>query len=111
MRLILKILISTFAVFIAAYVVPNVTVNSFATALIVAVILGVLNIFIKPLILILTLPINILTLGLFRLVINTALVLLTANLVPGFSVDGWLYAFLFSVLVSFVSAFLNSLSD
>ena len=111
MKLVLKLFANALAVLIAAYVVPNVTVDTFLTALIVAVILGILNAFIKPLLVVLTLPITIITLGLFTLVINTFLVIVTSNLVPGFEVYGWLYAFLFSIIVSLVSAFFGQLSD
>jgi putative membrane protein len=111
MKLLLKLLVNSLAVFVTAYVLPGVMVDTFVTAGIVAIVLGVLNTFIKPLLIILTLPINILTLGLFTLVINALLVGIVAYLVVGFTVSGILSAIIFSVVLSLVSAFLGSLVD
>lgn len=101
--------ISALAVVVAAYLLPGVHVSSFVTALIVAVVLGIINAFVKPLLLILTLPITIVTLGLFTLVINAFLILLTSYLVPGFVVDGFWWALIFSVVLSAVNWFLSEL--
>jgi putative membrane protein len=103
MGLIVRILISAVAVFIAAYFVPGVVVNGFGTALVVAIVLGLLNAFIKPILTILTIPITILTLGLFLIVINVLMVFLTDSLVDGFRVSGFIAALLFSLIVSVVS--------
>lgn len=108
MGMILRLLLNAGVVFLAAYLLPGVDVDSFLSALIVAVILGVLNMVLKPILVILTLPITILTLGLFTLVINTLIVLLTDALVPGFTVASFLSALLFSLVVSIVSSFLSS---
>jgi putative membrane protein len=86
-----------------AYILPGVHVLSFWTALVVALVLGVLNILIKPLLIILTLPVTIITFGLFLLVINALIVLLTSHIVPGFRVDSFWWAFLFSILVSLIN--------
>ena len=110
MRILLRLLINALAVFVAAYVLPGVIVDGPLTALIVAVVLGVVNTFLKPVLVILTLPITFVTLGLFLLVINGALVLLVSELVPGFVVDGFLWALLFSLVVSLVGSFLNALA-
>lgn len=110
MRLLIRLLANALAVFIAAYVLPGVAVDGPLTALIVAVVLGVVNTFLKPILVILTLPITFVTLGLFLLVINGALVLLVGELVPGFVVDGFLWALLFSLVVSLVGSFLNALA-
>jgi putative membrane protein len=107
MSKLIKILISALAVLLAAYLLPGVVVNSFLAALAVAVVLGVVNFFIRPLLIIFTLPITIFTLGLFLLVINAWMVLLVAAVVPGFAVDNFWWALLFSLVVSIVSAFLN----
>ena len=80
---------------------------SFTTAILVALVLGLLNTLVKPLLLILTLPITILTLGLFTVVIDIFVVLLASSIVPGFEVDGFINALLFS----FVSAILSSILD
>lgn len=109
MKILLNLLLSGIAVFITAYLLPGVDVDSFVTALIVAVVLGVLNAFLKPILLLLTLPINLLTLGLFTFVINVALVLLATVVVPGFVVSGILWALAFSLVLSLVNAFFGLL--
>ena len=111
MNLILKLVISTISVLVAAYLIPGVEVEGFYVAFIVAVVMGVLNVFIKPVLLILTLPINILTLGFFTLVINIFLIILTDVLVQGFSVSTFLAALLFGLVVSLVSSLLNSIAN
>ncbi len=104
-----KTVATALAVLFAAYVLKGVHVDSNVTALLVAVVLGLLNSFIKPILIILTIPITLFTLGLFLLVINIIIVKLAANLVPGFTVDGWLSALLFSLVVSFVSSIIEGL--
>lgn len=96
-------LVSVIAILIAAYLIPGVTVTVVG-ALVLAVVLGVLNMFFKPIILLLTLPINILTLGIFSLVVNALLIMLAAMIVPGFHVNGFWTAFFFSIVVSLVTA-------
>ncbi len=102
MKLFLQWAISTIAILIAAWLVPGTTVTLFG-AIVLAVVLGLLNLLLKPIIFVLTLPINILTLGLFSLVINALLVWLAAALVPGFSVAGFWTAFLFSIVLTLVN--------
>jgi len=99
-------IVSVVAILIAAYLVPGVHITLIG-ALVLAVILGIFNIFLKPVLLILTLPITILTLGLFSLVINALLVMLADVLIPGFSIGGFWIALLFSVVVSIVNAFFH----
>ena len=96
-------IISTIVILLAAYILPGVS-TTLLGALVFAIVMGVINAFIKPIILLLTLPINILTLGLFTLVINAGLILLAAKIVAGFSVDGFLWAVIFSVVVFLISA-------
>ncbi|PIS43332.1 hypothetical protein COT23_01855 [Candidatus Kaiserbacteria bacterium CG08_land_8_20_14_0_20_50_21] len=96
MKLFSHWLVAALAILIATYIVPGVSVT-LVGALIAAVVLGALNLFIRPILLILTLPINILTLGLFSLVINAVLVLLASYFVPGFLVDGFLTALFFAL--------------
>lgn len=98
--------ISTLAILVAAYIVPGVMVTPVG-ALIAAVVLGALNLFIRPILLILTLPITILTLGLFSIVLNALLVLLAAYLVPGFLVFGFWPAFWFALALSIVNWVFN----
>lgn len=110
MKIIVNLLVSGIAVIITAMLLPGVHVNNFITAVIVAVVLGILNAFIKPLFLLLTLPINILTLGLFTFVINALLVMLAGLIVPGFVVESFWWALLFSLVLSLINSFLHSLS-
>lgn len=94
---------------VAAYVLPGVHVDGFFVALVVAVMLGVINAFVKPILTLLTLPITILTLGLFIFVINAFMIMLVAYLVPGFRVDGFFWALIFSIIISLMNAFLSRL--
>lgn len=104
-----KTVATALAVVIASYVLRGVHVDSGATALLVALVLGLLNSFIKPILIILTIPITIVTLGLFLLVINILIIKWAADIVPGFTVDGWLSALFFSLVVSFMSSFIEAL--
>jgi|SRR3989344_2790792 len=110
MNIFVRIIIQTASVFIAASILPGVEVDSMVTTFIVAIVLGVINVFLKPILVLLTLPITIVTFGLFILVINALLVLLASALVSGFYVDGFWWALLFSIIVSLVSSFLESLN-
>jgi putative membrane protein len=110
MNIIIRWLIATAAIIITSYVLPGVMLKGFWSAVIVALVLGIINTIIKPILVILTLPINILTLGLFTLVINALLILLASSIVAGFSVDGFVTALLFSIILSLVSFLLNKLS-
>ncbi len=102
MKLFFHWLVSALAILIAAYLVPGVSVTPVG-ALIAAVVLGALNLFIRPILLLLTLPITALTLGLFSLVINALLVLLASYLVSEFSVASFWSAFLFALALSVVN--------
>lgn len=109
MGILVTLLASMLSVGIAAYVLPGVDVDSWTTVLMVAIALGIVNAVLKPVLVLFTLPINILTLGLFTLVINAVLVLLVSSLVPGFRVDGFLWAVIFSIVLSFVSSIIHSI--
>lgn len=109
MSIVINWLVSTAAILVSSYVLPGVHISGFTTALVVAVVLGIVNAIIKPILIIFTLPINILTLGLFTLVINALIIILTANLVPGFKVDGFWWALFFSIVLSLVNSFLHGL--
>lgn len=100
MNFIIKLLITAIAVIISAYFLPGVSVDSFLIAIIVAAVLAFLNVIIKPILIFFTIPLTILTLGLFLLVINALIILLTEALVPGFHVDGFWWALLFSLILS-----------
>lgn len=110
MRLLLNLLIGGLAVFVAAYVLPGVRVDSFLTAVIVAIVLGAANAVIRPILVLLTLPVTILTLGLFVFIINALMVLLVAAVVPGFSVESFWTALLFSLVVSAFNWFLHAIT-
>jgi len=111
MKFILKILLTAAAVLLIANFLSGVQVESYSVAILVALVLGVLFAFLKPILVVLTLPITVVTLGLFLLVINTLLILLADKIVPGFSVDGFWIAMLFSVLLSIAESLLFSLLD
>ena len=93
MKLIIRILLSALAVVILSNILPGVGVDSYTTAIIVAIVLGLLNLIVKPILVILTLPITILTLGLFLLIINALIILLADKFVSGFTVDSIWWAF------------------
>ncbi len=110
MNVIIRLLLTAFAVVILAKILPGVQLAAgFTSAIILAVVLAVLDAFIKPILVILTLPITIVTLGLFLLVINAVIILLAGEFMSGFSVSGFWTALLFSLLLSFLQSLLYSL--
>ena len=106
MSILINWLISALVILASAYLLPGIHVENFLTALVLALVLGILNAIVKPILLLLTLPINVLTLGLFTLVINALLIMLATMIVPGFSVDTFWWAVLFSILISLFNIFL-----
>ncbi len=107
MRLIINILITAVVVyFLAKLMSPHVAISSFQTAIIFAIVLAVLNFIVKPLLVILTLPLTIITLGLFLLVINVIIILLADKFVPGIRIESFLWAFVFGLILSVVSSML-----
>lgn len=113
MDFIIKLIISTLAVLISSYLLPGVSIdgNNFFTALLVAAVLAFLNSVVKPIMIVFTIPITVLTLGFFLLVINACMILLASKLVDGFHVDGFWWALLFSFILSFVTSILESLKS
>ncbi|NLT21591.1 MAG: phage holin family protein [Syntrophorhabdus sp.] len=107
MGLLLKWLIMAASIIIAAYFIPGVRVGSFFSALWVALFLGVVNVLVRPVLILITLPINILTLGLFTFVINAVLILLASSVIKGFEVAGFWWALLYSVVLSAVNYIIN----
>lgn len=107
MKWLQNLLFNSIAVFLAAYILSGVSVNNFLTAVGVALVLGLINTFLKPILIFFTLPINILSFGLFTLVINAGLVLLASSLIDGFIVVGLWSALWFSILVSTINWLLN----
>ena len=98
------LLINSIVIFLGAYLLDGVKVKSYWTALGVALLLALINMFIKPVIVLLTLPLTILTLGLFILVINAWILLIIDKLVDGFSVKGFWWAVLFSIFISIINS-------
>ena len=111
MNFLLKILLSGVAVVVSAYLIPGVRVDGYVTALLVALVLSLLNITVKPLLTILTIPVTILTLGLFLLVINVIIIYIADALVDSFHVNGFIPALLFSLVLSLVNGLFDSLID
>lgn len=107
--LIARVLLTAITLILVAYLVPGVFIDGIYTAIIVAVVLGLLNLIVRPILIILTLPITILTFGLFAFVINAAIFLFVASFVDGFAVDGFLPALVGSLLVTVVSTIAHSL--
>jgi putative membrane protein len=106
--LLLRWLILTIAIMTAAYLFPGIHVSGFGSALFAALVLGILNAFFRPVLLILTLPINVLSLGLFTFVINAVLLLMTSGVIGGLVVEGFGSALLGSLIISLVSLLLSS---
>lgn len=102
-----RVIVTTFAVVIGAYIMPGVTVDSFLTAIVVAFVLGILNGILKPILVLLTLPVTVLSLGLFLLVINAFIIMLTGYFVPGFLVSNFFVALIFSIVLSLLNALLE----
>jgi len=100
-------ILSAIAIVVISNYLPGVSVASFTTALVVALVLGIINAVIKPIIVILTLPINILTLGLFTFVINAMLILIVARLVPGFTIAGFVPALIAAIALWLISTIIN----
>ena len=107
MHLLINWLITTVAILIAGHLLSGVVIRSFTTAIVAALVLGLINAVIRPILVILTLPITILSLGLFIFVLNALLVLLTSAIVPGFEVRSFWWAMGFSLVVSVVSFVLH----
>jgi len=107
--MIIKLLINAIAFYITAFIVPGFKIDGWQALLVISVVWGILTLFIKPILLILTLPINILTLGLFTFVINAILLMLMSSIVPGYSVSGFSTALLAAVVLSIVNTFLSKL--
>jgi putative membrane protein len=109
MKILVHVLLSSLAVFVAARILPGVSVDGFGTAVAVAIVLGIINATLRPLLLLLTLPLNILTLGLFTFVVVGGLVQLASALVPGFHVASFWWALAFALTLSALNSFLHGL--
>lgn len=100
------LLVNSIVIFLGAYILEGVKIKNFWTAIGVAILLGLINMFIKPLILVLTLPINILTLGLFTLVINAWILMMIDKLVDGLKIEGFWWAVIYSIIISVLNSLL-----
>ena len=107
MKTIIHFLVSMIAILVASYILPGVHVSGIETALVLAVVLGIINAFLRPVLIFFTLPLTIVSLGLFVLVINGLLVMLASYIVPGFTVLNFWWALLFSIVITVVSWFLQ----
>ena len=108
MKWILKLFLTALAVLLLANILPGVAVTSYAYAVWVAVVIGLLNGFVRPLLIFLTLPATLITLGLFLFIINACIILIAANFLGGFTVESFWWALLFSLLLSFLQSVLHS---
>lgn len=102
-------MLSAFAVVITAYILPGVQVDDFLTAIILSLVFALLNVTLKPILIIFTIPLTVFTLGLFLLVINALIILMADSIVPGFQVEGFWWALLFSVILSVVTSLLDDI--
>lgn len=107
MNFIIKILLSSFSVLIADFLLSGVYIKDIVTSILVAFVLAILNNFLKPILIIFTIPITIFTFGFFLLVINALIVLLATKIVPGFEVNGFWWAVGFSLIVAFLNYLVN----
>jgi putative membrane protein len=108
MNVVAKILLTAVLVLLISHFLPGVAVADFITSIVVAMVLAVLNVFVKPILILLTLPVTLLTFGLFLLIINAILIVLCARIVDGFAVHSFFTAFLFSIILSFFQSVLFS---
>lgn len=107
--MLMQLIINAIAFYITAYIVPGVTISGWEALFVIAVVWGVLSILVKPILVLLTLPINIMTLGLFTLVINAILLIILSSIVPGFSVAGFGTALIAGIVLGLVNAVLSKL--
>ncbi len=104
MNFIMRIIVTSIVAFGLSYLLSGVHIDTFWTAIVLAIVLAILNAIVKPVLIFLTLPITLVTLGLFLLVINAGIILLAAKVVNGFKVDGFWWALLFGLLLSIVTS-------
>lgn len=107
--LILRWLLFALALMFIAWLIPGISIDGFKAALLASLVIGIVNVLIRPILVIITFPVTILTLGLFIFILNALLFILVAKLVHGFEIDGFLSAFLGSILLSIISVFINSM--
>jgi putative membrane protein len=109
MRIIFTILANALALLATAYLIPGIHIENFIAAVVAALVLGLLNAFLKPILFLLTLPVNLFTFGLFSWIISAFLLWFAARIVPGFTIDGFLPALVGGIILAFVSSLLQTL--
>jgi putative membrane protein len=109
MNLIIRLLITAIVAYVLTKILPGVHFDGFSSAIIFAIVLGILNIFVKPILSLFGLPLTIITLGLFALVINAIIILIADYFIDSMKVDGFLWAFIFSILLSLITSVANSM--
>jgi putative membrane protein len=107
MNFIIKILLSSFSVILASWILNGVVIRDYLTAVVVALVMAILNMILKPILVILTIPVTIFTFGFFLLVINALIAMIAGSLVPGFIIAGFWSAFWFSLIVSIINYLIN----
>ena len=107
MKTLMHFIISALAILIAAYLLPGVEISGFLTAFVLAVVFGLINAFLRPLLVLLTLPLTFITFGLFALILNALLILLASAIVPGFTIASFWWAFLFGIVLALVNYILE----
>lgn len=109
MQIVIALVLNAVALLATAYVVPGFKVDDFTSALLAAIVLGVVNTFIKPILSLITLPLTLVTLGLFAFVVNAVVLFMVDAVVPGLAIDGWLPAILGAIVLSVVATVLTTL--
>lgn len=107
MKILISWLVSALAIAIAAYLLPGITVSGVVAVILLAIVLGVINTFIKPVLKVLTLPLTVMTFGLFSLILNTLLIMLAAAIVPGVDIANFWWALIFGIVIALVTAVLE----
>jgi len=111
MKFILRLAINVFALFVVGYLVPGFHLANIWTGVVAAIVIGLVNTFIRPILQLIALPLSILTFGITAFLINVALLYGTSKLVPGFTIDSFMTALIAAIVLSLVSWFLNSLAS
>lgn len=109
LNLLIKWILLALSIMFVAWLIPGITISGFTSALIVVLIMGLVNAFIRPIVELISLPLNVLTLGIFSLIINTLLFLLIARFSPGFQIDGFWNGFFGAILLSFITPLVDKI--
>lgn len=110
MKFLVKLVIGSLAVIFTSFLLPGVNIDDAFTAVLVAFVISLLNAFVKPILVLLTIPVTVFTFGIFLLVINALMIMLAARIVPGFSVSGFWSALFFSILLSLITSIMEAIT-